>query len=83
MTEDKITDCPLCAGETTEIGTRLCDRCGELKTRIEANPLVAQLGLQKWDNEILRKDVEANPELARIILEGLSNELKGLKNEYK
>lgn len=84
MKEDKTVDCLLCGGETTKIGTKLCDRCWELKTRIEANPTVARLVMRKLDTEILKKEVAANPELSRVILADLSKELEelqGLKNE--
>lgn len=84
MKDDKTVNCLLCGGKTTKIGTKLCDRCWELKTRIEANPIVARLVLRKLDTEILKKEVEANPELARSILTELSKELEelqGLKNE--
>jgi len=45
MTEDKfgskIIDCLLCGGETTMLGTKRCDRCWELESRINADPELA------------------------------------------
>ncbi len=79
MKDNKIIDCLFCGGETTKIGAKICDRCRKLRTRIEANPVAAQLILRKLDVGILTKEVEANPELVRVILADLSKELKELQ----
>ena len=34
--------CSICGTPTPMLGTKLCDRCWELKTRIEADPELAQ-----------------------------------------
>lgn len=38
----ETTECTLCGQETPMMGTKLCDRCWELKSRIEADPELAK-----------------------------------------
>ena len=38
--------CTLCGTKTNMLGTKLCDRCWELKSRIEASPELASKILQ-------------------------------------
>lgn len=38
----EIIKCTLCGNPTTMLGTKLCDRCWELKSRIEADPDLAK-----------------------------------------
>lgn len=51
--------CELCKDPTTMLGTKRCDRCWELETRIQANPQLARKILAKTlpagsDDEIVR-----------------------------
>ena len=39
---------PTCKNETAMLGTKLCDRCWELETRIKRNLELAQLMIDKW-----------------------------------
>ncbi|KKM17320.1 hypothetical protein LCGC14_1676940 [marine sediment metagenome] len=45
----EICECTLCGQETPMIGTRLCDRCWELKSRIEADPDLARKILMEYN----------------------------------
>lgn len=38
----KITECTTCGGETAMLGTKLCDRCWELESRIKDSPEIAR-----------------------------------------
>lgn len=40
--DQKIIKCKLCGGKTTMLGTKLCDNCWELKTRIYHNLNIAK-----------------------------------------
>lgn len=46
----ETTECTLCNQETPMIGTKLCDRCWELKSRIEADPELARKILASINN---------------------------------
>jgi hypothetical protein len=46
MNREPVIPCSLCAQPTAMIGTGLCDRCWELKRRIEADPELAKKILQ-------------------------------------
>jgi hypothetical protein len=37
----ELVDCRLCTGKTPMRGTRLCDRCWELDSRVRADPEIA------------------------------------------
>ena len=74
---EKIIDCLLCGGETTMLGTKLCDRCWELKRRIEADPELTReilAGLSKPDTKLcdrhweLERRIGASPAVAQLIL---------------
>ncbi len=42
-----MTKCKLCGGPTNNIGTKLCDTCWELDTRIKHNPRTARRIMRK------------------------------------
>jgi len=46
MNNEPVIPCSLCAQPTAMEGTKLCDRCWELKRRIEADPELAKKILQ-------------------------------------
>lgn len=41
MYEEETTACTLCGKQTRMMGTKLCDRCWEIKSRIESDPELA------------------------------------------
>lgn len=41
MSEKKSIPCKWCGEQTTSLGTKECDRCWELRTRIEKNKVIA------------------------------------------
>jgi hypothetical protein len=38
----ELIKCRLCGGNTTMLGTKLCDRCWELETRIQSDMELAE-----------------------------------------
>lgn len=47
MVERPTVPCQLCSKQTPMLDTKLCDRCWELKTRIESDPELAQIVIDK------------------------------------
>ena len=47
LTKDEEIPCRLCEEPTPMLGTKLCDRCWELETRIHMNPEIATRILNK------------------------------------
>ena len=43
----ELIKCRLCGNDTTMLGTKLCDRCWELETRIQADLELAERILRK------------------------------------
>lgn len=41
MTENKGVPCRICGEETLMLGTKLCDRCWEIETRVQMDPAIA------------------------------------------
>lgn len=39
--ERETVPCRICSNDTPSLRTKLCDRCWELETRIQADPLIA------------------------------------------
>lgn len=54
-TEHETTPCDICGTPTSMLGTKLCDRCWELKTRITSDPEIARRIL------LAMPDVEPEP----------------------
>lgn len=46
---DETTPCTICGRETPMLGTKLCDRCWELSSRIKADPDLARKILADLD----------------------------------
>ena len=44
----KTVACTVCGDQTRWLGTKLCDRCWELKNRIEQDPWLALRILVGW-----------------------------------
>jgi len=42
MTKEETVPCTWCGKPTTMLGTKLCDRCWELETRIHHDPKLAK-----------------------------------------
>jgi hypothetical protein len=47
--EDTV-DCTICGDKTTMTGTKLCDRCWELKTRIEMDSDLAKKIIKNFES---------------------------------
>ncbi len=45
----KTINCRLCDTPTNMLGTKLCDRCWELETRIQGDPELARKILEDYD----------------------------------
>lgn len=46
-----LVACQVCGNDTPMLGTRRCDRCYELETRIHSDPELARQILQRFDAE--------------------------------
>ena len=55
--QEPTTPCRLCDTPTDMLGTRLCNRCWELESRIHADPELARLILRHLDFEELDRVV--------------------------
>jgi hypothetical protein len=51
MVEAPTVPCRVCERPTYSLGTRLCDRCWELKTRIKVDPELARQILSELDGQ--------------------------------
>jgi hypothetical protein len=49
--EEKTVPCKICGASTTFTGTELCNRCWELKSRIEMNPKLARKILEDFEKD--------------------------------
>lgn len=49
MNEEETTTCTICGNQTPMLGTKLCDPCWELQSRIEAGPDLARAILKEVD----------------------------------
>jgi hypothetical protein len=49
--EEKNVPCKLCNTPTTFTGTELCNRCWELKSRIEMHPELARKILEDFEKD--------------------------------
>lgn len=78
----ELIPCRLCDELTAMLGTKLCDRCYELKSRISQDPALARKILTQLDplDNIL---VEALQAAKRGLAEAMQPHLvPGLRNEY-
>lgn len=49
MNSEETTACTLCDKQTPMLGTKLCDRCWELQSRIKSDPELARAILEEVD----------------------------------
>lgn len=66
ITKDEEIACRLCEKQTKMLGTKLCDRCWELETRIHSNPKLAAQILGK-----LSEKEELNESRLRSLMQKL------------
>jgi hypothetical protein len=53
--EEETVPCKICGTPTTFTGTELCNRCWELKSRIEMYPELARKILEDFEDTIATK----------------------------
>lgn len=63
--------CQICSNDTPSLGTKLCDRCWELETRIQADPLIALKIIHK--REVITQISMAQGHESGFVILALSN----------
>ena len=54
MIERPHVPCSLCGTPTPYTGTKRCNRCWELESRIQAAPVLAEKILKHWNAQLLK-----------------------------
>jgi len=52
----QMTNCKWCGGKTVNIGAKECDRCWELRHRIEGNMELAKKMIKHFDKSMNQRD---------------------------
>jgi DNA polymerase-3 subunit epsilon len=88
MKDELTTTCRICGKDTPMLGTRLCDRCWELETRIGLNPELAKTILTNLSNQpagemkLAKKDaIRTAREILALVPVYLDTETTGLGSD--
>lgn len=65
LLEPETVPCELCSEQTDKTGTKRCDRCYELETRIQDNPQLAELILERVNIERQIKAIETRERIKK------------------
>jgi hypothetical protein len=65
LLEPATVECELCGDQTNKTGTKRCDRCYELETRIQDNPQLAELILERVNIDRQIKESETRDRIKK------------------